>query len=179
MEKICNTCDVSKPVGDFRNRNQCAEYFELVAENITQTGAPVENTGDWFWWINFNWHWAGHLWYAYVQFPQKNPANYQFYQRRYHAWYNSLAYQQWSFGAQGRAAKHFDSISEYKMPAKQYINSVVPNAWYMEFKTKSASTTRFNGLDFANNNTSPRYIKLYNATAANTTVGATTPRATG
>ena len=52
-----------------------------------------------------------------------------------------------AIGAQGRSAKHFDSIKQYKWPAKSYINDVVPNPWYQEFKTKTASTTRYNGID--------------------------------
>mgnify|MGYP003347694352 CR=1 FL=1 len=38
------------------------------------------------------------------------------------------------------------------MPAKVYIDSVVPNPYFLDFKTKSASTTRYQGLDFANTN---------------------------
>ena len=132
---------------NFRDRNQCAEYFELIANNIMQASAPVENVGDWFWWINYNWHWAGHRWYNYNMFSEKNPSQCNLYRRRYHGWFDSLAYQQWSFSAQGRSAKHFDSIKQYKWPAKSYINDVVPNPWYQEFKTKTASTTRYNGID--------------------------------
>ena len=138
--------------GKFQTQQQCEQYFELIADNIRTTGAPVENVGDWFWWINYNWHWAGHLWYNYIMLPTKGPAELDLYRRRYHAWFNSHAYQQWSFGAEGRESKHFDSIKYYKWPAKTYINSVVDNPYYMEFKTKNASTTRYNGIDIYNTN---------------------------
>lgn len=131
----------------FDSKNQCSEYFDLIAQNIRDTAAPVETVGDWFWWINFNWHWDGHLWYNYAMFPQKNSEQFQLYQQRYQPWFRSDLYQQWSFSAQGKQSKRFDSIMHYKWPAKQYIDSVAPNSWFMEFKTKSASSTRYRGID--------------------------------
>ena len=57
------------------------------------------------------------------------------YQRRYHAWFDSDLYQQWSFSSEGRGCKNIDNIKQYKWPAKLYINGVVDNPWFLEYKT--------------------------------------------
>ena len=129
----------------FDNKQQCQQYFELIGENIQQTGAPVENTGDWFWWINYNWQWAGTMWQMYTMLERKDTEQLGLYQRRYHAWFDSDLYQQWSFGSEGRGCRNIDNIRQYKWPAKLYINGVVDNPWFLEYKTKRYSQGRYLG----------------------------------
>lgn len=127
----------------FQTKSQCEQYFKLVANNILETGAPVDTVSDWFWWINFNWHWEGHQWHAYAMSQNKTPENLEIFKQRYHPWYNTKLYQQWSFSKEGKASKLFQSAVQYKWPAKVYINEVFDNRWFMNYKTKTGSPTRY------------------------------------
>lgn len=124
----------------YMDPTQARYYWQWVGQNIIETSAPVESVGQWFWWINFNYHWNGHVLDWYMKFPNKTSENWDYYCKNYQPWYVSPEYQIWSMRDQSRF--EIRDMTRYKWSAKQYIHSVSPNDYYLEFKTKQGSGSR-------------------------------------
>jgi hypothetical protein len=118
--------------------DQANQYYNFLMQNIIETGVEIVTLGDLFWWINFNFHWLEHLLIWYNQFPIKNPQSYKQYKKNYKPWYNTEEYQLWSLSDRPKSIKT-DRHDLYKMPAKQYINDLVQDPYYLNYKSKLGS----------------------------------------
>lgn len=136
-------------------QSHCSErqanfYYDYVVNNIKDVNAPVESMADLFWWINYNYHWIGHLMGWYMRHRHKNNKTWELYQKNYHAWYNTAEYQYWSFNDTKKDRVIFENIGQYKIEAKQYIYDIFKNDYFLNYKTKIASgqrgPSRCNGL---------------------------------
>ena len=77
-------------------------YFELIQQNIKQTLAPIETATDWFYWINFNFIWTGHMIRHYSrQRYNKNTKNFDTFNTNTVNWFNTHEYQAWGFSEVG------------------------------------------------------------------------------
>jgi hypothetical protein len=123
-------------------------YFNFLLDNIKETNAPVETVGDLFWWVNFNYHWDGHLLGWYTKHTIKNQEAFKNYCLNYHPWYVTEDYQYWSFFENSKTKNIFSNAGEYKLEAKQYCFEIDKNEYYLKYKTKTGSYNRGN---FKNN----------------------------
>jgi len=126
----------------YMDEDQAHHYWNFVIDNIFETQAPVETIADLFWWINYNYHWNGHLLIWYAKHLDKNNTAWMNYQLNYHPWYNSLDYQTWSFSDNAKLRLLFTNPSEYKMEAKTYIFDLLKDENFIRYKTKHASGHR-------------------------------------
>ena len=125
-----------------------AEHFvDLVFNNIEETNAPIETVADFFYWINFNYHWIGHIYMYYANTLAGDPANLSLYNTASMPWYETHDYQRWSFSQQAVTARNITNMRDYKMLAKQYIYSLDKNNYYMMLRTKTGSPTKAFGQD--------------------------------
>ena len=118
------------------------EYYEFLIKNINEAKIEILTVGDLFWWINFNFHWLEHLLIWYHQFPIKSPDAYCQYKKNYMPWYNSVEYQLWSLNDRPKFIVP-DRNDLYKMPAKRYINELVNDSYYLNYKSKLGSSKKF------------------------------------
>ena len=124
-------------------------YFELIQQNIKQTLAPIETATDWFYWINFNFIWTGHMIRHYSrQRYNKNTKNFDTFNTNTVNWFNTHEYQAWGFSEVGKQEKHFTNLSEYKMVAKRYIHSIAKDESAMIYKTKCPSEYQYKRDEF-------------------------------
>lgn len=134
-------------LSQYMSISQSNYYYNFIVDNINETGSTVDTVGDFFWWINFNFHMSGQLLYWYFMFPNKSADIYNLFKQNYYPWYNTADYQLWSNS--DRTAKMFstDRIDLYKKPAKDYIYSVVSDNFYLTYKSKMTSFRGFQGPD--------------------------------
>jgi hypothetical protein len=118
--------------------NQANQYYNSLIQNINEAGVEIVTLGDLFWWINFNFHWVEHLLVWYNQFPIKNQESYKQYKKNYKPWFNTEEYQLWSLSDRPKSIKT-DRHDLYKMPAKQYIDDLVRDPYYLNYKSKLGS----------------------------------------
>jgi hypothetical protein len=125
-------------LSQYMSLSQTDQYYNFLIDNISESGAMVETVGDFFWWINFNFHMVGHLVNWYFLFPNKSPETYSMFKQNYYPWYNSEEYQQWSNSDRPKLIPA-DRVDLYKAPAKQYIYSVLQDDFYLNYKSKLGS----------------------------------------
>lgn len=123
----------------FMHQGEAEYYWNSIMDNVHETKAPVTTIADLFWWINFNYHWNGHLLAWYAKHVEKTREHWANYQKNYHPWYNTVDYQTWSFGDSSKDRVFFSGPGEYKMEAKQYIFDLHPDHHYLRYKTKLGS----------------------------------------
>ena len=127
-------------IAQYVNYEFAIQYFELIQQNIEQTSAPIETVNEWFYWINFNFCWTGHMIRHYSnQTYDKNTKNFYTFKTNTFNWFNTHEYQAWSFSDIGKQEKHFTNLSEYKITAKKYIHSVAKDDNALLYKTKCPS----------------------------------------
>jgi hypothetical protein len=122
----------------YMSADQANQYYNSLIQNINEAGVEIVTLGDLFWWINFNFHWVEHLLIWYNQFPIKNHESYKQYKKNYKPWYNTEEYQLWSLSDRPKSIKT-DRHDLYKMPAKQYIDDLVKDPYYLNYKSKLGS----------------------------------------
>ena len=121
-----------------RSNDQMAQWlWQATTDNIQSCNAPVETVFDWWWWISFNFCWAGAL----LRKTLGADHNVSF-ADRYHAqiyWFNNADYQIWSMTHNAPGDREIHGPGQNKHAAKRYIHSVDQNEYYYKFKTKSGS----------------------------------------
>jgi len=126
----------------YMSEQQAHDYYDFLIQNINDAGVEVNTAGDLFWWINYNFHWIEHLLIWYYQFPNKSLQAYNQYKKYYKPWYNTDDYQLWSLSTRPKSLP-VDRLDLYKMPAKEYINELNPNMFYLNYKSKLLSAKDF------------------------------------
>lgn len=133
---------------DFISHYVGNEYAKIYWSNLAEAIEDfpfVRSVGDWFSWINFNYHAAGHLLFQkWIGRTNKDSESWDNYQTFYQPWYLAKDYQLWSWGVHGQEKTQFTSITNYKKEAKQYIFDVTQEKFFYHFKTKMGSGIRFN-----------------------------------
>jgi hypothetical protein len=111
--------------------------WQATTDNIQSCDAPVETVFDWWWWISFNFCWAG------ARLRRLFGANHDIaFAERYHAqinWFDSVDYQIWSMTHNAPGDREDRGPGHSKHSAKVYIHSVDNNDFYYKFKTKTNS----------------------------------------
>lgn len=142
----------------FMDSEEANSHWDYVIDNINDTQAPVSTIADLFWWINFNYHWNGHLLSWYAKHAVQSKRHWKNYQANYHPWYNTLDYQSWSFCDSNKERVFFNQPGEYKMEAKRYIFDLHKDPHYLHYKTKLGSgrrgTSTYNSLVIMEDGTS-------------------------
>jgi len=114
--------------------------YEGMQTNLESLDMPVSTYRDWFWWLSFNLAWAGVLLRQHIGF--ENAMSMSQYLESVVHWYKYPAYQQWSMHNNHARYKGGSTPGDDKIAAKQYINSVYPDSYYLSYKTKIDSTGR-------------------------------------
>jgi hypothetical protein len=117
--------------------------FNYVLETSNAAGISLENYSDFYWWINYGLFYTGCAFTSFVRSYNGSITEWENYNKNFFVWYNTPEYQKWSIYAQSTMEKFKGTITDYKMPAKEYIFEVDKNAWYKKYKTKSGSS-KFN-----------------------------------
>jgi len=112
--------------------------WQATTDNIQSCDAPVETVFDWWWWISFNFCWAG------ASLRRLFDADFDItFAERYHAqvnWFDSADYQIWSMTHNAPGDRENHGPGQSKHAAKRYIHSVDQNEYYYKFKTKTNSS---------------------------------------
>lgn len=127
---------------EYMTQDQADEYWHHVVDNIAEVSAPIETIAELFWWINFNYHWRGHLLYWYLRCQDKDSDTFAAYRANYHPWYSTDSYQTWSLSCSAEKRLFIQNLADYKMEAKRYIYDLDHNDAYLRHKTKMASSQR-------------------------------------
>lgn len=116
--------------------------LEMIMANSASVGIELQDCEDFYWWLNFNFIFAGELYKAfqYKRTCHSDRADLACYYERSIAWFSSHDYQLWSVQNRSNGVKYQGNPRSYKMPAKKYIFAVDKNAWYRDYKTKMSSS---------------------------------------
>lgn len=117
-----------------------------MAENIESTGLPLNSIWDFLWWYNFNYYPAGvylndwsHIW-----FHINERCGVVDYLENTHQWFLDAKYQKWAFNTIGNRELVFGpKLNQWKWCMKQYICDFTKDPWWLEYKTKLSSVSRF------------------------------------
>lgn len=124
------------------DRSHAHWLIEMLVNNAQDAGLELEDYEDFYWWLNFNFMFAGEIYKAYHHKMNRNydRNDLQCYYQRSVSWYASHEYQSWSIENRSNGVKYQGDTRSYKMPAKQYIYDLDHNPWYRDYKTKMASS---------------------------------------
>jgi hypothetical protein len=114
--------------------------YEGMATNLSSVDIPVITYRDWCWWLSFNLNWIPALLRQHANFVNPVPLS-QWLHDNIH-WFRDPSYQQWSMHNNHMDMKGGQRPGDDKIAAKQYINSVYPDHYYLKYKTKVDSTGR-------------------------------------
>lgn len=114
--------------------------YEGMADNLSSVDIPVTTYRDWFWWLSFNLNWIPVLLRQHPNFVNPMPLT-QWLHDSIH-WFRTVSYQQWSLHNNHMDFKGGHRPGDDKIAAKQYINSVYPDHYYLKYKSKVDSTGR-------------------------------------
>ena len=120
----------------------CCKIIERIDVNINSLNTElIKTTGDVFSWINFNFHYSGHVWkkYSTIFADSGNAKSIDKYKKLYFPWFNSKQYQQWAWSNSGKKAKRLTNLQDYKSDAKEYIYDLTKDVNLLKFQTKMAS----------------------------------------
>jgi len=121
-----------------RSNTHLAQWlWQVTTDNIQSCDAPVETVFDWFWWISFNFCWAGALLRKTLVLDRDIPFVDLY--RAQISWFDSEDYQIWSLTHNAPGDREVDGPGQSKHAAKRYIYSVDQNEYYYKFKTKTNS----------------------------------------
>lgn len=120
-------------------------YWNKISEALEEF-PHVQTVGDWFSWINYNYHTVGHIFSTkWALRTNKDKESWDNFQQYYQPWFITTDYQQWAWGTSKLEKNNFSSITEYKKEAKNYIFDVDRNSFYHQFKSKMGSNMAFSG----------------------------------
>lgn len=115
-------------------------------ENFTNKNVPVSTVMDFFWWINFDNRWSvkcfnkiiSHLSYNNInndtiKSVMENGINF----------FNTIDFQKWAMCKDAIEPNYIRSLTDYKMPLKNYIFDFDNNEYYKDYYIKLNSNSNF------------------------------------
>lgn len=114
--------------------------YEGMRHNLESVDLPVTTYRDWAWWLSFNMTWVGVILRQHIYY--ENPMSMAQYLDSVIHWYKYPAYQQWSMHNNHVRFKGGAVPGDDKIAAKQYINGIYTDSYYLNYKTKIDSAGR-------------------------------------
>ena len=151
-DKWSNNMPILRHILKHNENTKFANWFiNEQIENFQTAKVPVENTMEFFWWINFDNRWLSKYYakvLSQIKYEDINDKTINKIQNYGINFFNSLDFQQWSMSKNNTSEKIIKSITDYKMPLKKYIYEFDKNEFYLNFKTKVNSNSLFPKYEF-------------------------------
>lgn len=113
--------------------------YDFIVYNIKTSQVPIHSVHDFFWWIIFNIKYMHCAMRSVIAYSGGEDQQYAV-QEGIINWFNHVDYQRWSLANNNNGQKiRGTSPMAYKWAARQYINMVDKNPWYLNNKMKLAS----------------------------------------
>lgn len=126
-------------ITSFIGDEYAVRYYDLIADAL-EDFPHVQTVGQWFGWINYNYHFQGHIYNSkWIYYNDKKPEDWDDFQRYYQPWYHTADYQKWAWADKNQSKFDFTNFIDYKKEAKQYIFELTKEHFYYTYKSKNGS----------------------------------------
>lgn len=129
-----------------QNEDMIWWLINSMAENIEGTGLPLNSVWDFLWWYNFNYYPIScHVndW-CQILFPHCTDYRINDFAKNTFPWFLDPKYHKWAFNTIGNRELVFGpKLNQWKWCMKQYIHDFTKDPWWLEYKTKLSSVSRF------------------------------------